>query len=778
MAATVAGGAAAVAARRRLRQAEAERRRGECERARRAFVAAVGDVLADRRELASQLHDVAAAAVPGVADLCVIDLVGPDGTIRPAAVEGADVATAALLARVRDRTPLPRDGEHPVAVALRSGHPQLLRSIEGGELSRYASSPSHLDFMRRTGYQSVVVAPLAVDDQRVGVISLIRTGRRPEFDGNDVAMGLEVARRLALSVDRARLFGLLADREAELRAVLESLAEAVTVQGPDGRVLYGNQAAVRLLDLPPGADIGREDTASLWTGWEVTDEHGGPLSSECLPGRRVLAGDPAPEPVLLRAVHPRTGEVRWRLVKASPVMTGDRARLAVNIIEDVTEAKRDELNQRFLAQASKLLSSSLDVQVTLEKVAWAAVPELADWCAVDMPDDEDGRLHRVATADVNHERLHAPDLVLGRSTRVGDMAVGPPAVMRSGRPELYSHVDDALLRLAAADDVQLAALRKVGSRSVLVVPLLAGGRVIGTLSMGTTVESGRRLGPRELEVAEELGRRAGVAVNNARLHGERSTVAATLQEALLPPRLPAVPRLSVAARFHAAGETSQVGGDFYDLFAVGDDWFAVMGDVTGKGPAAASITALARYTVRTAARYERSPARVLERLNEALVTDTEHSRLCTAVCARIHGRPRRGPAVRITVACGGHPPPLLATRAGTIEPAGVPGTLLGAFEAGEWSDVALSLVDGESLVLYTDGVTDARGRRDRFGPGRLERLVAQAARNGSAEQIAERIEAGLLSFQRGERRDDVALLVLRAEADVVLTPVAGTRAAA
>ena len=147
--------------------------------------------------------------------------------------------------------------------------------------------------------------------------------------------------------------------------------------------------------------------------------------------------------------------------------------------------------------------------------------------------------------------------------------------------------------------------------------------------------------------------RAGVAVENARVHGVRTHIATTLQRSLLPPRLPAVPGMTIAARFRAAGEATEVGGDFYDLFAVDGSWMVVMGDVTGKGPEAAAITSLARYTMRTAAVYEASPSGVLERLNAALVVDPDRRQICTVVAARIVAG--ADGSAEITVACGGPP---------------------------------------------------------------------------------------------------------------------------
>jgi serine phosphatase RsbU (regulator of sigma subunit) len=331
------------------------------------------------------------------------------------------------------------------------------------------------------------------------------------------------------------------------------------------------------------------------------------------------------------------------------------------------------------------------------------------------------------------------------------------AVLRDGRPRLFPTVDDDLLRSWAADERALDTLRLRDLRSVLAVPLMAGTRVIGMVTMGTD-RSARALGDLELALAREMGIRAGMAVENARLHATRTHIATTLQRSLLPPRLPAVPGMTIAARFRAAGESSEVGGDFYDLFPVDSGWMVVMGDVTGKGPEAAAITSLARFTMRTAAMYERTPAGVLERLNTTLVVDPERRRLCTVICARIVTR-SDGAAV-ITVAGAGHPPPFVL-RAGVTERVALAGPLLGAFEGVGWRETDVELAPGESLVLYTDGVTDTSNEDDRFGDVRLGAVLAETG-GLEADEIASRVDEALLAFEEGPQRDDVALLVLQA----------------
>jgi PAS domain S-box-containing protein len=574
--------------------------------------------------------------------------------------------------------------------------------------------------MLAVGYGTSLAVPLIARGRTIGVLSFLRFGAARPYDETDAELAGQVAGRAALALDNARLFAELRRAERQLEAVLANLAEAVTVQRPDGELVYANQVAAEMFGRASPDEVLATPMHRILDGFVVLDERGEPFDFADLPGRRALAGEDAPEPVVQQTITKATGAVRWTLTKATPVRDehGDVV-LAVIIIEDVTDARRVERQQRFLSAASKLVSSSLDIEVTLDKVAWAAVPEIADWCTVDMP-DERGVLRRVATA--------------------GDEAVSvdPEDALQSGR---------SLLREDVAP----------GIRSAMVVPMTAGDRVIGLITLGTT-HSARRLGEEEVALAEELGRRAGIAVENARLHETRSHIATTLQRSLLPPRLPTVPGLTVAARFRAAGHTTDVGGDFYDLFASDDAWMVVVGDVTGKGPEAAAITSLARYTMRTAAMYERSPAQVLARLNDALAVDPDRRQLCTAVCARIE--PGEDGTMVATVARGGHPPPFLVSASGGAQDVGTPGPLLGAFEDATWEERVVVAGPGDALVFYTDGVTDTRGEDgELFGQDRLAELL-DGATAADADELAARIDGAVQAFERGEQRDDVAMLVV------------------
>lgn len=245
--------------------------------------------------------------------------------------------------------------------------------------------------------------------------------------------------------------------------------------------------------------------------------------------------------------------------------------------------------------------------------------------------------------------------------------------------------------------------------------------------------------------------------------GERfASLARTLQESLLPPDLPEVPGVQLAARYHPAGTGLEVGGDFYDVFRIGrGSWGVVMGDVCGKGAAAASLTALARYTLRAAAMQTNDPARVLGTLNQAMLRQTvvgeaQDERFATVVYAAARRARER---LVVTVACGGHAPPLLVRPDGSVLPVGQPGTLLGLFRTVELENAEVELRSGDALVLFTDGVTEAPGPGGQLGEQALVEVLRRCAGRGAAEMAAT-VERVAMEHQGGVSRDDMAVLVL------------------
>jgi serine phosphatase RsbU (regulator of sigma subunit) len=463
-----------------------------------------------------------------------------------------------------------------------------------------------------------------------------------------------------------------------------------------------------------------------------------------------------PEPVIARYRVRSTGDEWWCRLKSRPLRgPGGQVTHAINVVEDITDLKHAEETQRLLAEAGRVLAGSLDYEATLNSVARLLVPAMADWCMVDLWTDRG--LERVAVA---HADPAGAELAEGfRGLLIDPQGTeGPAAVARNGRSELHVGVDAAHVAAAARNPRHHELLTRLGVRHALSVPLTLRGHRLGALTLSVTAP-GRTLGREQLELAEEFARRAAVAVDNARVHRQRSAIARTLQNSLLPPTLPEIPGVENAALYRPAGEGADVGGDFYDLFNVADDeWIAVIGDVCGKGAEAAAVTALARYTIRTAAVRRRSPAKILAWLNDAMRRQDLAGRFCTITCVHLDtGRER----IRVTAACGGHPAALLRRSDGTVEEVGGMGTLLGLLPDPTLVDDRAELGPGDTLLLYTDGITEARAPERVLTEQELRAAVARGP-GDSAQALVEHVAAVAVGKEGTPPRDDMALLALRA----------------
>src|SRR6202035_3089652 len=288
------------------------------------------------------------------------------------------------------------------------------------------------------------------------------------------------------------------------------------------------------------------------------------IRMEDLPSVRVVRGEDA-EPLLLRSVHRLSGAEEWALLKATAVRDADGAiETAVTIIENVTATKRSALRVEFLSRASRVLGGSLDYEQTLSNLAELAVPRIADWCAVDLFDDE-GRREAVAVAHVDPAKLEMAEHLRAFEPEQLDPERALGRVRDTGRSVLYEEIPDELLVAAAVDAEHLRLLRAGGIRAGVIVPMTVRTRVIGALTM-VSAESGRSFEQSDVELAEQIAEMAALAVENARLYTERSSVARTLQSSLLPDALPDVPGRELAAAYRPPGQESEVGGDFYDVW--------------------------------------------------------------------------------------------------------------------------------------------------------------------------------------------------------------------
>ena len=293
--------------------------------------------------------------------------------------------------------------------------------------------------------------------------------------------------------------------------------------------------------------------------------------------------------------------------------------------------------------------------------------------------------------------------------------------------------------------------------SAVIAPVASGERMLGVLVAGR-LDTSPPFTHEECGAIADLADRAAQALDNARLYSEQRFIADTLQQSLLPPTPPDIPGYELALAYRPAGDGTQVGGDFYDVFEIDGSWLLVVGDVCGKGSEAAAVMAMSRYAVRTAALRGTRPSDLLATLNESLLRDSPGGRFATAALARI-ATARAG---RLTVCVAGHPPPFVVRAGGVVETLGEPGSLLGVFPDPTLHDAVTSLDQGDTLVLYTDGITDARGgEQQQFGVDRLSATLGSVA-GSSPDEVVEQVMDAVIEFSSGTLADDIALMVVRA----------------
>jgi PAS domain S-box-containing protein len=294
--------------------------------------------------------------------------------------------------------------------------------------------------LRAEGMCSAIYAPVRAADETLAVLVLAvgPSGRR--YRSEDLRFARTVGSRAGLAIRNARLVSDLREAQQRMEAVVGSMADAVTIREPSGRLIYANDAALHMIGLPSAENISARDPVGLYNEFIVTDEHGNRLEMGDLPSVRLLAGS-EPAPLVLRFVPAsRGGEEQWRLLKSTPLYDSQgQLEAAVTVIEDITATKRAELRMGFLSRAGEILASSLDYQETLGNVAWLAVPEIADWCAVDLF-DEHGERQQVVVAHPDPEKLELARRLREFEPQELDPNMGLGYVLRTGKPLLYRDI--------------------------------------------------------------------------------------------------------------------------------------------------------------------------------------------------------------------------------------------------------------------------------------------------------------------------------------------------
>ncbi|WP_438862060.1 SpoIIE family protein phosphatase [Paractinoplanes aksuensis] len=419
---------------------------------------------------------------------------------------------------------------------------------------------------------------------------------------------------------------------------------------------------------------------------------------------------------------------------AQPLATLVAERFSLHLEND--RLRRADLRRQtwltFLAEASELLAQSLDVNLTMALIPQLVVPRLGQWCAVHTTDAW-GRLQLAAATHADESMLAQLHEILAET--------GPDAILT--RLEEASRLGTQVMLGAPTEG--------------FAVPLVARGTRLGTLAVGR--HHRLRHDADEVAVLEDVARRAALAIDNARIHDERHKVARTLQASLLPPALPRVEGIGFAAEYVPTG--SEVGGDFYDVVPSGDDtWLVVVGDVSGKGVQAATVTGLVRDVIRILVDDGKPMGEILCRVNKTLV-QRGGGRYCTLAMASVSRAADNVLAVQLHLA--GHDRAVLVHADGKTSFVGEGGTALGLLESITSPDVEVRLQPGDSLIFYTDGVTERRRGRELFGTARLRDAAGPLA-GYPAEVMAARLRSTTINFSVEEPRDDIAILVLRNDA--------------
>jgi serine phosphatase RsbU (regulator of sigma subunit)/PAS domain-containing protein len=728
---------------------------------------AVATIADGSRPLDETLDTVTELIVPSVADICMIDAIHPGGVTRAAVrAWGHPPRAEEVESRLR-RHP----SSLPSWLATAERHwrhiPRWRPRVREEELRRMARSDDDFDFLSSLGIRSMLVVPITARHRSLGALTLLSARSGRHYTEDDVRFAQIAARRIGLALDNAGLFSDLESVERRMDTVMSILDEAVMIHARDGELVFANPAAARTMGFDSPEALLATPVERIGERLAIRDESGRPLGPEALTGGRAVQGEASS--LIVRVTDPRRRREGWFRVRSQPIEGPEGLALySVTAIEDVTDVKRAEFAQALLARTGELLASSTDYWRTLDEVAHLVVPELADWCGVYVP-APGGRIEQVAAAHIEP----------GRAASAGERRERPAIgfdgdtlaeVIRTGRPQMVEVGDELVAGIERPDEPPRRP-QGADAGSALLVPMVAGARVVGALTFINETGS-RAFDAGDLEVAVELGRRAGLAVENARIAGERARVAEVLQRELLPPDVPEMDGWEVATMYRAAGEMTEVGGDFYEVFPVGDDWVVILGDVSGHGALAASLTGVARHTIRTATTLAADPAVALGVLDERL-RERDAVALCSVavlLLPRKHGEED----IEAQVWLAGHPRPFVL-HDGTPTEIGAPGPLVGIGEVPAWEMARVILRPGDQLVIYTDGVTEARRPDgDMFGVDRLRQRLASCA---EPSMTVARVESAVSQFSPGEPKDDATLVAIRRTASPVGRPVDGASGA-
>lgn len=691
---------------------------------------------------------------------------------------------------------------------LSSGEPHFIEDLGQVEVIS--------DVLRGSGQRSYVGVPVQSRGRRFGVLHATRREVRP-FGPEDAALLTTFAEPMAAAIERVELFAAerAARRAAEeamaeahratlrvhgLQSITAALASAATadeicqiivdhvVPGSEQRgeraiwmlrdnrlvLVAGSGEASEYPEIPldgslPAADTLEDGKPHFVESRDELSQRWPVLSSGATASFAALPLIVEEERLGLMAIgfpedHVFEPDERDYFVaiaeQAALALARAESQARLDAARRLAEERGEQLD--FLAEASDRLNRSLDLDLTLATLADLAVPRLTDRCALYLLEGHQIEKRVVGPATLTEDEWE----LFNRSEQSLQQLTGVGAVIRTGVPQYVREVDHEAMLAGVSDPDARATLEKVGFGGVLILPLRARGRSLGALAFVN--RRGRPMEEDTVALAGELAARAAVALDNAEMYRRESHVARQLVESLLPSRLPEIAGLEVAVSFHPAGGGPEVGGDFYDVISLGGDTcLLAVGDVQGKGIEAAALTGLLRAATKTAAQFTTRPMVILDHLNTTIIDNivqrarsAEHpwddARLCTAAVVRMERRRYRW---RVSAATAGHPPPLLRRADGSVEPACRPSLMLGIDPGAAYAEANLRLEAGDTLVLFTDGLTECSLDGAPLGQDGVAAILHDC--DGSAYSTTERV-AGVALSSPG-LHDDLVVLTVKAK---------------
>jgi PAS domain S-box-containing protein len=615
----------------------------------------------------------------------------------------------------------------------------------------YPTTAPRYEVAAQLGLEAALAIPVPIGDpENVLAVAEFHTLSFAAQSQELMALLAGFADQLGSFIARRRAEAKSAEAERfrqHLAEVVRGTQDAVLSKNLDGIITTWNPAAARLYGYTAEEAIGRH------VSFIVPPDH---KDEEKVILDRVKRGERLDtyETERLRADGARISVS----LTVSPIRSPMRGLIGASVVaRDITGEVRRRRAQEFLVTASRLLDTSLDPEETARTIVSTAIPDLAEICVIDLR-RADGWFGDSIAAGANPEMAARLERIR-RETPLDPSGEHPVAqVLRLNQPMIWRDLKapDVVDKVSQNED-HLQLMRDAGYNSAAVVPLVARGRTLGALSF-LHAHGDLRYDPGDLDFLSELGERAALALDNARLYRERDRVAKSLQRGLRPPRPAEVPGLGISVVFEAAGEGIEIGGDLYDVLPSEDGCWVLVGDVAGKGSTAASVSVAVRHSVRGLTREISEPDEVLRRVNELLLAGETLNDFATVMLAHLQ---RDGSGWRITLASAGHPPAVLTTETGPELLGG--GSVLGAWQEANVERHERALRPSATLALCTDGWLEAGPVTTHQGPDTFAEMT-QSLAGLELDELTERLRADAVTRSSGTLRDDLVVLAVRPRA--------------